>query len=62
VIGQYFQNCNVVDMHNQSWQFELKLEKHWVTQSGYFRFLTTMLGIVITDAWKAYRHHLHKKH
>ena len=48
-------------MHNQAHQFELKLEKHWATQTGYFQFLTSMLGIVITDAWKAYCHHLHKR-
>jgi len=61
-VGCYFRNSNVVDMHNQARQFELCLEKHWVTQSGYFRFFTTMVGLVVTDAWKAYRHHLHKKH
>ena len=52
----------MVDVHNQARQFELALEKYWVTQSGYFRFITTMVGIVVTDAWRAYWHHLHKKH
>ena len=30
-------------------QYDLALEKYWVTQSGYFRLVTTMaLGMVIT--------------
>ena len=51
-----------MDYHNQARQFELALEKHWITQTGYFQFFTSMLGIVITDAWKAYKHHLHERH
>ena len=34
VCSKYFANCNAVDVHNQSRQFDLRLEKHWVTQSG----------------------------
>ena len=33
-------------------QYDIALEKCWVTQSGYFRLATTVeLGMVITD-WK----------
>ena len=32
------------------WQYELEIDKYWVTRSKYFRLLTTVeLGIRITD-------------
>ena len=54
VISKYFGHSNVVDLFNQSRQFDLKLEKHWVTEDGYFRLLTSLFGIVVTDCWKSY--------
>ena len=61
IVRIYSQCCHIIDMHNQARQFELCLEKHWVTQSGLFCFLTTMIEITITDCCEAYRHHLHGK-
>ena len=52
VVSNYFKYCNVVDLHNQARQFDLALEKKWVTQNGYFRLYTTMLGMAVTDLWK----------
>ena len=48
-----FSNC--VDLHNQSRQFDLALEKRWVTQDPYFRLYTTMVGMTVVDAWKISR-------
>ena len=48
VISKYFANSNVIDVFNQARQFDLRLEKHWVTEDGYFRLITTLFGIVIT--------------
>ena len=58
IIDDYFTHSNTVDKHNHVWQFLLCLEKHWKTEDGYFRIITTIFGICITDAWKAYRYHL----
>ena len=33
----------------------MALEKKWVTQDGYFRLYTTLLGTNVTDAWKIMR-------
>ena len=55
-------NCNTIDCHNQSRQFDLRLEKHWVTCCGYFRIATTLIGMTITDCWLAYKFHLGKRH
>jgi hypothetical protein len=62
VMGRYFRVCNRVDMHNHARQSLLALEKHWVSMTGYFRIITTIVGICITDAWKAYRYHLNRQH
>ena len=46
----YFNACNAIDNQNMIGQYDLALDKHWVTLSGYFRLVTTVvLGIGITD-------------
>ena len=62
VISKYFGSSNIVDLFNQSQQFDLKLEKHCVTEAGYFRLVTSLFGIVVTDCWKAYLWHLAPQH
>ena len=38
-------------------QYDLELEKYWVTQGGYFRLATTVaLGMDITDGNHLYCH------
>ena len=37
VISQFFRYSNCVDVHNQARQFELALERSWVTHEAYFR-------------------------
>jgi hypothetical protein len=56
IISQYFKMSNCVDKHNHVRQFELRLEKFWVTQNCWFRIFTTILGMTVTDCWKAYCH------
>ena len=62
IISKYFSASNVIDMHNHARQYMLRLEKHWVTNDGYFRMITSVIAMCITDAWKAYKHHLGSKH
>jgi hypothetical protein len=62
IMGRHFRVCNRVDMHNHARQSLLALEKHWVTMTGYFQIITSIVGICITDAWKGCRHHLNKQH
>ena len=54
----YYLHNNKIDMHNHARQFELAIEKAWVTSDGYWRCFQTLLGITVCDAWKLYRHHL----
>jgi hypothetical protein len=58
VISDYFTSSNAVDKHNHARQAELKLEKHWITHNCWFRLITTILGITVTDCWKAYKHEM----
>lgn len=62
IISRYFAASNVVDKHNQARQFELALEKHWVTTNCWFRIVTSIIGITVTDAWKAFKYNNGKVH
>jgi hypothetical protein len=62
IIAKYFKDCNVIDVHNQNRQFNLKLEKHWLTKCGFFRIATTLFGMTVTDACCAYKYHLNHRH
>jgi len=54
IISEYFRHSNVVDKHNQQRQFELQLEKCWLTQNCWFRLITTFIGITVVDCWKGF--------
>jgi hypothetical protein len=56
VISEYFRDSNVIDSHNQARQYELALEKRWVVKDAYFRLDTTIIGMTVTDCWRAYKH------
>ena len=57
LLGRYFNACNAIYNHNRMRQPDISLEKYWVTQSGYFRLVTTVaLGMGITDGKLLYCH------
>jgi len=62
IMSTYFQYSNTIDKHNHACQFLLQFEKHWVTEDGYFRIMTMLFGMVITDCWKGYKFHLGNRH
>jgi len=39
-------------MQNQARQFDLALEKKWITLDAYYRLYTTMVGMTVTYTWK----------
>ena len=57
VISDFFRDANTIDRHNHARQFELGLEKKWVTHDCYFCLTSTKLGIDVTDTWHLM--HLH---
>ena len=52
IASKFFKDSNCVDSHNHARQFELALEKKWLTDNAHFRLSTTMIGINATDTWK----------
>ena len=62
VIDSYFSDCYAINNHNRMRQFELVLYKYWVTQSGYFRLVTTVaLGMGLTDGNLLFCHGISEK-
>jgi len=51
-ISNFFNDSNSIDSHNHVRQFELGLEKKWFTKDPYFRLVTTLIGMSVSDAWK----------
>ena len=56
-ISDFFRDSNIVDSHNQARQHDLGLEETWVTTDCYFRLVTTLTGLSVTDAWKLADYH-----
>ena len=52
IVSKFFLDSNTIDKHNQSRQYDLALEKTWLTQDPYFRLATTLLGIITVNTWK----------
>ena len=56
LLCQFFSAGNEVDSHNTSRQYDLALEKWWVTQCGWLRVCTEVaMGMTITNCWKMFR-------
>ena len=56
-ISLFFKYSNKVDFHNQSYQFDLALEKKWVTINPYLWLFTTEVGSTIIGVWKFKNNH-----
>ena len=53
VVSKYFGACRKIDVNNQIRQSEIVLEEHWKTHDGWFRCVTTILGMTATDTFIA---------
>lgn len=56
IVGEYFGVSNNIDTHNQLRQNELGLEQLWMTQDPWFRFVTTIVGMTVTDSYQLARY------
>ena len=54
-MSNYFKYSNKINLHNQEKQFELVLEKKWVTTNLYFFVYTSKVDISLVDYWKIYQ-------
>ena len=51
--SNYFGKSNKIDVNNQIRQALIALEEHWKTHDGWFRCVTTILGMTATDTFIA---------
>ena len=56
IVGEYFGVSNKIDTHNQLRQNELGLEQLWVTTDPWFRLVTTIVGMTVTDSYQLARY------
>jgi hypothetical protein len=57
IISNFFEDSNSIDKHNQSRQFDLVLEKTWLTEDPFFRLAITLIGMNVVDTWKLADNH-----
>jgi hypothetical protein len=50
VISDFYADSNPIDRHNQSQQYDLAIEKAWVTKDCYFRLTCSMIGMHVIDS------------
>ena len=63
VMSKCFSAVNEVEYHNKSRQYDLALEKFWVTHCGWMRLcITVSMGITITNFWKLFRYGVKRDH
>jgi hypothetical protein len=56
VIEDYFQYFSAVDVHDRYRQGTLAIEEHWPTKRWWTRVFSTIIGMIVTDAFLAYRY------
>jgi hypothetical protein len=57
VISRHFNDSNTIDSHNQSRQYNLGMEKCWVTTNAYFQLLAITFCTNVCDTWKIADYH-----
>jgi len=55
VVQLLFDNFSAVDVHNHSRQGTLALERSWKTNAWWHRVFVTVLGVIYTDCFLAYK-------
>jgi len=57
VISNFFAESDTIDRHIQSWQYDLAIEKAWITKDCYFWITCLMIRMHVTDSWKLADYH-----
>ncbi|EGZ15955.1 hypothetical protein PHYSODRAFT_507869 [Phytophthora sojae] len=56
MVELFFSKFSTFDVHDHLRQGSLAIEREWITQSWMHRVFGTILGMVVVDAYLAYRH------
>jgi hypothetical protein len=62
MVEMFFRHFSAVDIHDHFRQGLLQMERQWRTHSWEHRLFGTLLGIVVTNAYMAYRHDCIRSH
>ena len=63
LLCQYFSAVNEVESHNKAVQYDLALEKCWVTQCGWLRLCKKVaMGMTMNNCWKLFRYGVKRDH
>ena len=57
IIARYFKVANLIDVHNQLRQSALAMEEIWLTKDPWFRIISSIYGMTITDAFLLAKYH-----
>ncbi len=60
MVQRFFDNMNIIDVHDHHRQGSLAMESSWKTKTGYsrHRLFTTVLAMAFTDCYVAYKYHM----
>ena len=56
-LNEYYMYCGLIDDHNRLRQGYLQLEQKWVSQSGFARIFTTIVGMNLVDTYLLCKYH-----
>jgi hypothetical protein len=61
VVEEYFDGFSAVDIHDHYRQGSLAMEESWCTKTWWHRLFSSLFGMIVTDAYFAYKsqHHYH---
>jgi hypothetical protein len=62
LVEKFFNIFGRVDQHNHYRQGSLRMEEAWKTLTWWHRLVATILGIIFTDCYLAYKHNELKYH
>ncbi len=58
----FFQHFSCIDVHDHLRQGSLKLEESWKTRNWWHRIFATVLGVIVTDCYYAYKMTMTRSH
>jgi len=62
MVEDFFRHFSVIDIHDHLRQGTLKFHAHWRTLTWWHRRFSTILGIIVVDAYNAYKFEFRRMH
>ena len=62
MVEDFFRHFSVIDIHDHLRQGTLQFHAHWRTLTWWHRLFSTILGIIVVDAYNAYKFEFRRMH